>query len=200
MKQILVVEASHNYHATGSRHVATLIEEKLRSKYPEAKYIRHDLAAKPLPHLKAATVQAFFTPTESQSSAQKEAVQLSDELTAELLDSNLLVLSMPMWNFNIPSSVKSWIDHVVRSGVTFKYSQAGVQGFAGATRAILVVASGGIFSEGPMSAWDYLVPYVAHILNFIGIQDIQVLRVEGTVPAPQDAMTNAIKAVDALVL
>jgi FMN-dependent NADH-azoreductase len=200
MKKILIIEASHNHQATGSRHAASLIEQNLRDKYPEADCIRHDLAASPLPHLEAATTQAFFTPPDNRNEVQREAVKLSDQLAAELLESDVLLLSMPMWNFGVPSSIKSWIDHVVRSGLTFEYTQAGVKGLAATTRAILVVASGGVFADGPMSGWDHLVPYVTHILNFVGIKDIQVVRVEGTVWAPQDAMSNASKAIQSLTL
>jgi FMN-dependent NADH-azoreductase len=200
MKQLLIVESSHNHQGNGSRHIAGIIEKRLREKYPEATLVRRDFAASPLPHLEAATVQAFFMPPDSQSDIQKAAVKLSNELSAELLASDVLLLSMPMWNFNIPSSVKSWIDHVVRSGVTFNYTQAGVQGFAGKTRAIVVMASGALFSDGPMSAWDYMTPYVTHILNFIGIKDIQIVRVEGTIQTPQEAVPNAEKAVHGLTL
>jgi len=200
MNNILIIESSNNYESTGSRYVSSLIEEKLRDKYPEAVYMRHDLSASPLPHLAPATTRAFFIPPENRNERQLQAVKLSDKLANELLGADVLLVSMPMWNFNIPSSIKGWIDHVIRSGVTFEYTEAGVQGFATKTRAIIVVASGGVFSNGPLSSWDYVVPYMTHILNFIGISDIQVIRLEGTVWAPEQAMTHASEAIQGLTL
>ncbi|MET0790483.1 MAG: NAD(P)H-dependent oxidoreductase, partial [Polyangiaceae bacterium] len=152
------------------------------------------------PHLEAAAVQAIFTPRALQTDPQKLAIERSNELAAELLASDILLLSMPMWNFGVPSAIKAWIDHVVRAGITFNYTPAGVQGHAEKTRAIVVAASGAVFSDGPMSAWDHLVPYVTHVLGFIGIKDIQVVRLEGTISAPQDALANAQKAIQGLTL
>ncbi len=153
-----------------------------------------------MPHLEAAAVQGFFMPPDAQSDTQKKAVEKSNELAAELLASDILLLSMPMWNFGVPSAIKAWIDHVVRAGITFSYSPAGAKGYAEKTRAIVVAASGAVFSDGPLSSWDYLVPYITHVLGFIGIKDIQVVRLEGTSQAPQDALANAERAVQGLNL
>jgi len=82
----------------------------------------------------------------------KWSVSLSDKLTDELLGSDLLVIATPTWNFSIPSSLKAWIDLVVRPGKTFSYTNDGVLGLAKGKKAILVLASGGVFTEGP---WNH---------------------------------------------
>ena len=79
----------------------------------------------------------------------KDAACQSDQLTEELLESDLLMMATPMWNFGIPSALKAWIDLVVRPGRTFQYSDRGVLGLAKDKKAILVLASGGVFTEGP---------------------------------------------------
>ena len=86
----------------------------------------------------------------------KAALHLSDHLTEELLSSDLLVIASPMWNFGIPSSLKAWIDHVVRAGKTFNYAGAAIEGLAKGKRAILVLASGGVFSDGPWKPWSHI--------------------------------------------
>src|SRR3984957_2340395 len=88
-------------------------------------------------------------------------------------------MATPMWNFGIPSALKAWIDMVVRPGRTFRYSDGGVLGLAKGKRAILVLASGGVFTEGPWSPWDFVEPYLRQILGFIGIEDVQTVRIEG---------------------
>jgi FMN-dependent NADH-azoreductase len=132
----------------------------------------------------------------------KQALHLSDVLTDELLSSDLLVIASPMWNFGIPSLLKAWIDHVVRAGKTFNYAGAGVEGLAKGKRAILVLASGGVFSEGPWKSWDTVEPYLRQILGFIGIDDVQTARAEGmNMPALAiHAVPNGEKAVEALVI
>jgi FMN-dependent NADH-azoreductase len=129
----------------------------------------------------------------------KGALHLSNQLTEELLSSDLLVVASPMWNFGIPSSLKAWIDHVVRAGKTFNYEGAGVEGLAKGKKAILVLASGGVFSDGP---WDTVEPYLRQILGFIGIDDVQTVRAEGmNVPLLAiHAVPNGEKAVEALVI
>jgi FMN-dependent NADH-azoreductase len=116
--------------------------------------------------------------------------------------SDLLVIACPMWNFGIPSSLKAWIDYVVRAGKTFNYAGAGVEGLAKGKKAILVLASGGVFSEGPWKSWDYVEPYLRQILGFIGIEDVQTVRAEGMniPPLAIHAVPNGEKAVEALVI
>ena len=60
-----------------------------------------------------------------------------------------------MWTFGIPSSLKAWIDHVVRAGKTFNYVGGAVEGLAKGKKAILVLASGGIFSEGALEIMGF---------------------------------------------
>jgi FMN-dependent NADH-azoreductase len=134
--------------------------------------------------------------------ANKESGRLSDQLIDELLASELLVIATPMWNFGIPSLLKAWIDLVVRAGKTFRYTESGVMGLAKDKKAILVIASGGVFTDGPWKAWDFVDPYLRQILKFIGIEDVQTVRVEGLNIAPLAgaAIPNAEAAVERLVL
>ena len=69
-------------------------------------------------------------------------------------------------------------------------------------KAILVLASGGVFSEGPWKSWDYVEPYLRQILGFIGIEDVQTVRAEGMniPPLAIHAVPNGEKAVEALVI
>lgn len=112
------------------------------------------------------------------------------------------MIACPMWNFGIPSSLKAWIDHVVRARKTFNYADAGVEGLAKGKKAILALASGGVFSEGPWKPWDTVEPYLRQILGFIGIDDVQTVRAEGMniPPLAIHAVPNGEKAVEALVI
>lgn len=71
------------------------------------------------------------------------------------------------------------MDHIIRPGRTFRYTADGVEGLALGKKAILVLASGGAFTEGPWKAWDTEEPYLRFILGFIGITDVQTVRAEG---------------------
>jgi FMN-dependent NADH-azoreductase len=88
-----------------------------------------------------------------------------------------------MHNFGPPSTLKAWIDHVVRAGRTFSYSEKGPEGLLKGKRAILVLASGGVYSDGPAKPFDFQEPYLRTILGFIGLTEVDVVRVEGVAVA-----------------
>jgi FMN-dependent NADH-azoreductase len=202
MKRILIVESSPRGSESASRKLAGKVRARLEARYPEATILERDLAKDQLPHLDEAAAKAISIKDPAGVESLKDALHLSDRLTEELLSSDLLVIASPTWNFGIPSSLKAWIDHVVRAGKTFKYAGAGVEGLAKGKKAILVLASGGVFSEGPWKPWDTVEPYLRQILGFIGIDDVQTVRAEGmNIPALAiHAVPNGEKAVEALVL
>jgi FMN-dependent NADH-azoreductase len=202
MKKILMIEVSPRGKDSVSRSVADRLVARLSTLYPTAKLMRHDLATEPLPHLDEVTLRSISTQDPAEAEQLKAASRQSDQLTDELLDADLLVIATPMWNFGIPSALKAWIDLVVRSGRTFQYSDKGVVGLAKDKKAILVLASGGVFTEGPWRSWDFVEPYLRQILGFIGIVDVQTVRVEGLniPPLAVDAVPKANQAIEALAL
>jgi FMN-dependent NADH-azoreductase len=202
VNQIPIVESSPRGAESASRQLTRKVRERLELQYPEARVVVRDLAKDRLPHLDQATVKAISTRDPVEAESLKDALHLSDQLTEELLASDLLVIASPMWNFGIPSLLKAWIDHVVRAGKTFNYAGGGVEGLAKGKKAILVLASGGVFSDGPWKPWDTVEPYLRQILGFIGIDDVQTVRAEGmNMPALAiHAVPNGEKAVEALAI
>lgn len=202
MDTILFIEASPRGKDSASRSVSDTLAARLAGRYPSARLVRRDLAAERLPHLDDITLRAISTKDAAEAERLKEATRQSDRLTDELLAADLLVIATPMWNFGIPSALKAWIDLVVRPGRTFRYADGGVQGLAQGKKAILVLASGGVFTDGPWRPWDFVEPYLRQILGFIGIAEVQTVRVEGmNIPdLAGDAMPKANKAVEALTL
>ncbi|RFB81426.1 FMN-dependent NADH-azoreductase [Methylovirgula sp. 4M-Z18] len=202
MKQILMIEVSPRGNDSASRAVAATLAAWCKKVYPSTKLVRRDLADAHLPHLDDLTLRAISTKDAAESERLKEAARQSDELTNELLQSDLLVIATPMWNFGIPSVLKAWIDLVVRPGRTFQYTGDGVLGLAQDKKAILVLASGGVYTEGPWRSWDFVEPYLRQILGFIGVRDVQTIRAQGTnVPALAiDAVQNGNRAIEQLAL
>jgi len=202
MNRILIVESSPRGSKSASRTLASRVRARLEAQYPEATIVERDLAQDNVPHLDEATLKAMSTHDPIEAESLKDALHLSDQLTEELLSSDLLVIASPMWNFGVPSSLKAWIDHVVRAGKTFNYAGAAVEGLAKGKKAILVLASGGVFSEGPWKPWDTVEPYLRQILGFIGIDDVQTVRAEGMniPPLAIYAVPNGERAVEALMI
>ena len=115
----------------------------------------------------------------------------------DFLAADIVVIGAPMYNFSIHSVLKAWIDHVVRSGVTFRVSEAGVEGLIKGKKVYVAISSGGVYSDGPMKAYDFIEPYLRSVLGFIGLTDLTFFRAEGlNVPGVKEtAMEKAEAAV-----
>ena len=181
MKKILNIVTSINGNNSFSIKLSESILEKLQTTYPGSEITTRDLAHHPFPHLEESFLTALFSPEEGRTPEHKAAIEHSDEAIKELLDADIIVIGVPVYNFGIPSTLKSWIDHIVRAGKTFSYSTQGFpEGLVRNKKVYLAIASGGVFSEGPYKAFDFVEPYLKLSLGFIGMKDVVVFRVEGT--------------------
>lgn len=132
----------------------------------------------------------------------EEANKLSrfNEITEEFIKADKYVFVSPLWNFGIPSVMKSYIDAVCVAGKTFKYTEKGPVGLLNGKKLLHIQASGGVFSEGPLSVLDHGNGYVKTIAQFLGITDVYSLFVEGTSIDPSKAeeikISSIKKAVD----
>ena len=160
---------------------------------PAAKVVSRDLAANPIPHLGGETVGAFFTPAENRNDAQKAAIALSDELVAEIQAADVIVIGAPMYNFNIPSVLKAYFDHIARAGLTFKYGEQGPVGLLTGKKAVVFSTRGGLYAGTPN---DVETPFVRQFLGFLGITDVNFVYAEGLAYG-DDKKAEAIKAAQA---
>lgn len=149
--------------------------EQFRAQNPGGKVTERDLAANPVPHLDLARLQANLTAPEQRTAEQQALATLADELIGELQTHDVLVLSVPMYNFGIPSTLKAWIDHVARAGVTFKYTATGPVGLLKNKKAYVMAARGGAYQG---TAADTQTPYLKTFLSFIGIDDVTFVYAE----------------------
>ncbi|TRO38444.1 FMN-dependent NADH-azoreductase [Pseudomonas sp. ALS1131] len=176
MSHVLVIESSARQQGSVSRELTQQFIAKWQATHLADQIQVRDLAAEPVPHLDATLLGGWMTPSEQQSEAEKAALARSNQLTDELLAADVLVLAAPMYNFAIPSTLKAWLDHVLRAGVTFKYTETGPQGLLTGKRAFVLTARGGIYAG---SGLDHQEPYLRQALAFIGIHDVQFIHAEG---------------------
>jgi FMN-dependent NADH-azoreductase len=196
MKSILLILGSPRDRASYSHQIGRRIVDDLKSRYPSAKVVVRNLAKEPLPDVGEAFVTGRVLAQDKRSAAEADALALSDVMVADLMAADVLVLATPMHNFGISASVKAWIDHIVRPGVTFSYSDKGPLGLVQGKKVILVLARGGIYTEGPMKQYDFQEPYLRTVLGFIGMTDVEVIRIEG-VALGDDALRNAVTSAKA---
>jgi FMN-dependent NADH-azoreductase len=199
MKKILHVISSPRNGASFSIKLGNAIVEKIRAAHPGSSVKEFNLVKNHFPHLEEAHLVSFFTPPESRTPENIAAGRHSDEAIREIQEADIIIIGAPLYNFSIHSSLKAWLDHIVRSGITFRYDANGPEGLVKGKKVYIAMASGGVYSEGPMQPHDFVVPYLKWILGFIGMTDVTVLRVEGTaIPGIQD--TALEKGVNSIVL
>jgi FMN-dependent NADH-azoreductase len=136
----------------------------------------------------------MYAAPEQRTPEQARSMALSDTLIDELFAADTIVIASPMHNFGVPSTLKAWIDHISRAGRTFSYGANGPQGLLQGKRAILALASGGVYSNGRMKGFDFTEPYLRAVLGFLGITDVDVVRVEGVAMSaigPEKALAAA---------
>jgi FMN-dependent NADH-azoreductase len=199
MANILHLISSPRGEASNSIKLGNAIIDKLKDQHSEVAVTVRDLAHGPFPHLEEAHLNAFFTPVEQHTDENKEAIRHSNEAIKEIFDADILVIDAPMYNFGIPSTLKSWIDHIARAGITFRYTAEGPEGLVKGKKAYLAVTTGGVYSSGPMQSADFVTPYLKTVLGFIGITDVVVNRAEGF--AMPDLQAEALqKGIDNITL
>lgn len=191
MTSILHINSSVRTQGSISRQLSAEFLAKWKIVQPFDRVVERDLASSSIPHLSEQLMAAFFTPREQRSPAQADIIRLSDELVAELLAADVIVIGAPMYNFSVSSALKAWIDHVTRAGVTFKYTDTGPVGLVSGKKVYVFTASGGVYSDGPDKAMDFHGTYLRAVLGFIGLSDITFVASEG-LGMGEDAAASAI--------
>lgn len=197
MKNILNITSGINGGQSYSTKLANVIIGRIESVYPGSSITTYDLAKNPLPHLEAAHFNAFQVPAELRTTEQQAAAHYSDTAVADLLAADFVVIGVPLYNFSIPSTLKAWIDHIARAGITFSYGENGPKGMVTGKKVFLALASGGVYSEGPMQGFEDCEAYLRNFLGWLGMNDVTAFRAEG-VNMPQLTATALPKAVEAV--
>ena len=191
MSKLLFVTSSILGENSKSRALGREFVEAWTRHHPGTGVVERDLVAEAVPHVTGAVVGAAMTPAEQRSPEQAEAAAPADRLIEELEAADVVVLAAPMYNFSVPSTVKAWIDHVVRAGRTFRYGANGPEGLLRGKKVFIVTARGGVYSQGPGKSMDFHEPYLRGVLGFIGLTDVSFIYTEGL--AIPDVATGALE-------
>ncbi len=191
MTRALIINSAATGEASVSRKLTGVFADRLKDGNPSAEITVRDVGAEPLPHLTAETVGAIRGA--ATTDAERNALALSDALIGEINAADTILIGAPMYNFGIPSTLKAWFDHVLRAGVTFRYTPEGPQGLVKGKRALVIETRAGLYSEGPASVLDSQEPHLRNLLGFIGITDVTFVRAERLAFGP-DAAAAAVDA------
>lgn len=179
MKLLHIDASALGAHSVSRGLTAAVVAEFVRN-HPGIEVTYRDLHAEPL--------APWALPNGDDDPNAAEGAKVLEEFLA----ADVVVVGAPMYNFNISSTLKAWIDRITVAGKTFRYSSAGAEGLAGGKRVIVASSRGGIYTPGtPAAAMDFQEPYLRALFGFLGVTDIEFVRAEGLAMG-DDHKTNAI--------
>ncbi len=201
--------AGEHPHGSHSRRLSHAFVTRWLQAHPGDPVVYRDLGIRPPTPVQHEWIPAAFTPAPQRSPAQHAALKESDSLVRELQDADVVVIGMPMYNFGMPSTLKAWVDAIVRIGLSFDVDPARPDPYIGLLadrprRAVILTARGahGFDAGGAEAAMNHADTALRDVLGFVGITDVEVVAIEheeegGEALAQSSA--QALRRIDALV-
>jgi FMN-dependent NADH-azoreductase len=168
-----------------SKQLAAAFFGKLIELKPEVELVNVNLYDEKPPfysyELYKAAWYPVFDDSYEPSKVEEMAMNYASKQAEMFNEADVLVLTMPMWNFSVPAIMKAWMDQILCPGLTFSISkEEGIKPLHKVKSVVLLVSSGGVYKEGDER--DALSRQVRHAFGFVGIDDIEVVWAEGQNP------------------
>jgi FMN-dependent NADH-azoreductase len=173
-KTILRIDSSVFAEHGQSTQLNDLAVKGLLAHFPSATLVQRNLAN--LPHLDASFFAALGSASETRTVEQQQRVALADDIISEVQSADIIVFAAPMYNFTVPSQVKSWMDYLARAGSTFRYTASGAEGLVANKPVFIQTTRGGVHQGSPR---DGIEPLLRNFFGLIGITDLRFTFAEG---------------------
>jgi FMN-dependent NADH-azoreductase len=166
---LLQIDSSIQGERPISRKLTARAADAWLTAHPGGTVTYRDLGAEPLPHLDADGGLARMLPSDQHTPAQAASWALTEELIDEVRQADTILLGLPLYNFGPPSSVKTWVDHLVAPGLS--YDPETHTGLLGGRDFVVLGARGGGYGVGtPRDGWDHAEPWLPHGLSMTGLE------------------------------
>jgi FMN-dependent NADH-azoreductase len=202
--KLLHLDASVLNDNSASRALTAKIVNQLRAQHGDLQVTYRDLAQDAPAHLSGEILATRFIPAEQWNPLQKREEELTQALLTELLETDIIVVGAPMYNFSIPTQLRAWIDRIAQAGRTFRYPENGPVGMVTGKKVIIGSSRGGAYSTSEhMRTLDFQEDYLKTVFGFLGITDVTIVRAEGLSMGPEvkaKAMNDAETQIGTLKL
>ena len=169
MSHLLHIDSSIQGERSISRRLTARARERWLATHPGGTVTYRDLGAEPIPHFTSDSGTARMVPPDTHTPAQAESYALTRELVAELEAADTIILGLPLYNFGPPSTVKSWVDHVIAPGLSLDPETR--EGLLGGRDFLVLAARGGGYQPGtPRHGWDHAEPWLPHGIALTGLE------------------------------
>jgi FMN-dependent NADH-azoreductase len=171
--KIYQIDSSARKKGSTSRALAKRLLEKIKKPGDEVTY--RDLDDE-MVFVSGLTESGMKIEEKDQTKEHKKMFELSDKLVNELKENDIIIISAPIYNYGPPATLKAWSDLAARVGETFRFKPNGRrEGLLKNKRAYLVITSGGTKLN---SKEDFLTPWLKFILNFFGIEKVDIISAD----------------------
>ncbi|SHN37706.1 FMN-dependent NADH-azoreductase [Rhizobacter sp. OV335] len=199
--QLLHLDSSALGAASVSRRLSAEIVARQRALHPDIRVTYRDLAADPALHLMGAHMAIRAGASNADATIAADLVKGNAYLD-DLLAADIVVIGAPMYNFSIPTPLKSWVDRIAVAGKTFRYTATGPVGLLKGKKAFIASARGSVYPVGtPAAANEHQESYLIGLLSFLGLTDVMVVRAEGLAFGPEAkeaAVASALEDIAAI--
>jgi FMN-dependent NADH-azoreductase len=207
MAHLLHIDSSIQGDRSVSRRLSARARDAWRAAHPGQSVTYRDLGSYPIPHFDSATGLARMVPPELRTPAQAGSWALTEELINEIREADTILLGLPLYNFGAPSSVKTWIDHLIAPGLS--HDPETKAPLLGGREFVVLASRGGGYAEGtPRHGWDHAEPWLPHAISVTGLEPRFItaeLTLAHTVPAMAEliplaelSLAEAERAIDGL--
>ena len=171
--KIYQIDSSARKEGSSSRALAKRLLDKIKK--PNDEIIYRDLDDE-MVFVSGLTESGMKIDKKDQTEHHKKMFDLSDTLVRELKESDIIIISAPIYNYGPPATLKAWSDLAARVGETFRFKPNGRrEGLLKNKKAYLVITSGGTKLN---SKEDFLTPWLKFILNFFGVENVQTISAD----------------------
>lgn len=181
MSKILLVTTSPRGGESVSSKLATELAEKLAAK-TGATVVKRDVGNKPLPHIDSEFVSATRSGKAEFTAHEKAAYDRAMEIIGEVKNADAIVIGAALINFSATTNLKGWVDHLAVPKETFQYGANGPEGLVKGKKVYVVSTSAGAYGDGP---GDYLKPWLTFALGFMGMTDVEFIKVDALAYGPE---------------
>ncbi|MEV4318860.1 NAD(P)H-dependent oxidoreductase [Actinocrispum sp. NPDC049592] len=170
MTNLLHIDASIRGGQSVSREMSAAFADAWKAAHPEGTYTYRDLHETPPPYLNGDYLAAMYVPEEQRTPEQQAAWEQTQWIRDDVRSADVILLGVPMYNYSVPASVKSWLDHV--SPPEFLVDADTGEGVLVGKKVVVVTARGGSYAPGtPKEDWDHQEPLIRAILSGVGLDN-----------------------------
>ncbi|MFG2099313.1 FMN-dependent NADH-azoreductase [Micromonospora echinaurantiaca] len=207
MPHLLHIDSSIRGEQSVSRRLTARAAAAWRAAHPDGTVTYRDLGREPLPHLDEAGGLARLVPVDQHTPEQRASWELTERLVAEVKRADTVLLGLPLYNYGAPSSVKTWVDHLIAPGIA--YDPETNAGLLGDREFIVLTSRGGGYGAGtPREGWDHAEPWLPHGISQTGMEP-RFITAELTlapvvpamaelIPLHEESLAAAERAIDEL--